>query len=237
MTGNGKGIVRELRVGPRRLVYSLRFGATSHLTISVRPDLTVAVTAPHGAAIREVDRRVGRRAAWVHRHLGELETYHPLPAPRRYVSGETHLYLGRQYRLRVRSGAESVRLSGGFLLVTTHRPRSAKGLVKGWYRQRAREIFGRRLEGLHKKAPWMNGIDHTQRVREMARRWGSCGPAGVITLNVDLVKAPPSCIDYILAHELCHRLDMSHSKRFYALLERAVPDWRRARERLNRVVR
>lgn len=237
MTGNGKAIVRELRAGPHRLTYSLRFGATKHLTISVHPDLTVTVTAPDGAEVQEVDRRVGRRAAWVLRHLRELETYHPLPAPRRYVGGETHLYLGRQYRLRVRPGADSVRLSGGFLLVTTRRRRAVEHLVRGWYRERAREVLSCRLEGLRKSASWLNGIQHRLRLREMTKRWGSCGPAGVITLNLDLVKAPPSCIDYILAHELCHRLDMSHSKRFYALLERAVPDWRRARERLNRVVR
>ena len=70
----------------------------------------------------------------------------------------------------------------------------------------------------------------------MTRRWGSCGPGGVITLNVELVKAPPSSIDYILAHELCHRLELNHSKRFYELLRRVVPDWERARERLNRAL-
>jgi predicted metal-dependent hydrolase len=234
---DGKVMIRHVRIGGRRLAYALRFRATRHLTISVHPDLTVTVSAPHEADVSEVDRRVERRASWVHRHLRELETYHPLPAPRRYVSGETHLYLGRQYRLRVRRGAESVSLSGGFLLVTTRDQRKVEGLVKHWYRGRAQEVFPRRLKGLTNNASWLNGIDHSLRVREMPYRWGSCGPAGVITLNVDLVKAPPSCIDYILAHELCHRLDMSHSRRFYALLARAVPGWEKARERLNRALR
>jgi predicted metal-dependent hydrolase len=174
---------------------------------------------------------------WLLHQLRAFERYHPLPVPRRYVSGETHLYLGRQYRLRIRRGADGVKLSAGFLLVTTGEHRNAKRLVNAWYRQRARDVFERRLRVLLTAAPWLNRSDHSLRVRPMTRRWGSCGPSGVITLNVDLVKAPPSCIDYILAHELSHLLELNHSKRFYALLERAVPDWRLARERLNQVVR
>ncbi|HEX9580918.1 MAG TPA: SprT family zinc-dependent metalloprotease [Gemmatimonadales bacterium] len=229
--------MRALPVGSRRLVYALRFGETKRLSISVQADLTVAVTAPHGVDPVEVDRRVGRRTAWLHRQLREFEQYHPLPVPRRYVSGETHLYLGRQYRLRVRKGPADVTLSGRFLLVRASGKRTVRDAVEDWYRVRAREVFARRLGSVLKAAPWLNGAGTAVRVRSMSRRWGSCSPSGVITLNVELVKAPPSCIDYILAHEIAHRHEMSHSKRFYALLERVVPDWRRARERLNRVVR
>lgn len=227
---------REIHLGDRRLVYSLRRASVRRLTITVNPDLTVSVAAPRGAAPEEVDLRVRRRGVWLHRQLRAFETYHPLPVPRRYVSGETHLYLGRQYRLRVRPGSESVKLSGGFLLVTARRDRAAY-LVKAWYREHAEKVFNYRLCALHTAAPWLERAEHSLRIRDMTRRWGSCGPSGVITLNTDLVKAPRSCIDYILAHELCHLLEMNHSKRFYALLERAVPDWRRARERLNHAVR
>lgn len=237
MISNGKVNTRHLRVGAWSVTYSLRFENTKQLALTIRPDLTVAVVAPHGATVDEVDRRVERRAAWIVRHLRDLETYHPLPQPRRYVSGETHFYLGRQYRLRLRTGDDTVTLTGGFITVTTQRSAAVKSIVEGWYRARADEVFGRRMELLRKNAAWLNGIDHTLRVRHMKRRWGSCGPAGVITLNVDLVKTPRSCIDYILVHELCHRLDMSHSKRFYSLVERAVPNWRRVRERLNRALR
>lgn len=237
MSVNGKKELRELQIGSQRLVYGLQYASTRRLSISVLPDLTVSVTAPRDAEPVDVDRRVRRRAAWLERQLRAFERYHPLPVPRRYVSGESHWYLGRQYRLRIRSGPDAVSLSGGFLLVTTISRRKVWELVRTWYHQRAREVFPTRLATLLKVAPWLDGSSRTLRVREMRRRWGSCGPSGVITLNVELVKAPPSCVDYILAHELSHRLEMSHSKRFYTLLERAVPDWRRARERLNRVVR
>ncbi len=86
-------------------------------------------------------------------------------------------------------------------------------------------------------APWLGRSEPQVRIREMTRRWGSCGPRGIITVNLELLKAPVSSVDYILAHELCHRLEMRHSKRFYTLLRRAVPDWEQARERLNLLIR
>jgi hypothetical protein len=69
----------------------------------------------------------------------------------------------------------------------------------------------------------------------MRRRWGSCHPAGRITLNAELMKVPPFCIDYILMHELCHLLIPNHSPRFYHLLGSCMPDWKRRREQLKAI--
>ncbi len=234
MRANGRPAVRTVQVGARRLTYWLRFDDAPRLVICVYPDLTVSVRAPHGADPRQVDARVMRRAPWIHQQVLEFERYHPLPVPRRYVSGETHHYLGRQYRLRVRRGPEEVKLIRGILLVTLNGKKRAKHLVAEWYRARAEVVFRRRLAAVMQRTQWLDGEPTAIRIRRMTRRWGSCGPGGVITLNIELVKAPPSSIDYILAHELCHRLELNHSKRFYELLRRAVPDWERARERLNR---
>ncbi len=70
-------------------------------------------------------------------------------------------------------------------------------------------------------------------VRAMRTRWGSCSAQGKITLNVKLVKVPKSCIDYVIFHELCHLAVPDHTPRFYALLDRVLPDWQERREKLN----
>lgn len=71
------------------------------------------------------------------------------------------------------------------------------------------------------------------RLQIMKVQWGSCSPAGRLTLNPDLVKAPRECIDYVLLHELCHLKEHNHSRNFYRLLERHLPRWRRNKERLD----
>ncbi len=60
----------------------------------------------------------------------------------------------------------------------------------------------------------------------MKRRWGSLSRSGVITLNIMLVMAPMECIDYVVAHELCHLVHKNHGPQFYTLLDRIMSDWR-----------
>jgi predicted metal-dependent hydrolase len=73
------------------------------------------------------------------------------------------------------------------------------------------------------------------KVRKMKRRWGSCQTNGCITLNLRLIQASIPYIDYVMIHELCHLVEPNHSRRFYALLDALLPDWRGRRERLNRL--
>lgn len=69
-------------------------------------------------------------------------------------------------------------------------------------------------------------------IRKLKTRWGSLSPRGILTLNVDLIRAPGECIDYVIAHELCHLKHRDHGADFYRLLERMMPDWERRKLKL-----
>ena len=66
----------------------------------------------------------------------------------------------------------------------------------------------------------------------MRTRWGSCSRAGRILLNPNLVEVAPSCIEYVIAHVLCHLVEMNHTPRFWRLLASVLPDWADRRRRL-----
>jgi hypothetical protein len=89
---------------------------------------------------------------------------------------------------------------------------------------RTREI---RVGGLGVKcADW--------RIKRMKTKWGACGvQARRVWLNLELAKKPPACLDYILAHELCHLLERRHTDRFTALMDEHLPRWRSRRQELN----
>jgi len=230
---------RRVRFGNETISYGLTFSSRARLSISVHPDSRVSVVAPAGRSVEDVDARVRARAAWILAQRRRFERYQPLPVARRFITGESHRYLGRQYRLAVIRGEERVRLAGPYLHVALANPPDAahvESLLYAWYRERALATFQRRVEALIRTVPSLGRGLLAIKVRRMTRRWGSCTKAGLITLNVELVKAPISCIDYVIVHELCHRLVMSHGPQFYRVLSRHMPDWERRRERLNMIV-
>ena len=71
----------------------------------------------------------------------------------------------------------------------------------------------------------------------MEKRWGSMTPAGRLTLNLDLIRMPTPAIDYVLAHELAHRIEHHHGAAFWRLLERVMPDWQERKSALERAER
>ena len=67
------------------------------------------------------------------------------------------------------------------------------------------------------------------RVKDQRTLWGSCTPAGDLNFNWRLTLAPPEVLDYVVIHELAHRLEMNHSRRFWAHVARLCPQWRERR--------
>lgn len=228
---------RTIQFGRLAIPYRLTFSPRKHLKISVFPDGRVEVDAPEKRSISEVERALKERARWIIRQQAHFERFQPLPAPRRYVSGETHRYLGRQYRLRVREGSTlEVKLVGRFLLVYCAMPSQTgciAAAVQSWYLEHARAIFEKRLKVCHDKAKQYGIQLPDLQMRRMKTRWGSCGKNHTIILNPELVRLPTRCIDYVITHELCHLKIRKHNRDFYALLSRCLPDWMSRRERLN----
>jgi len=190
------------------------------------------VRAPIDCAEGVIAERVRRRASWISKQIAHFQRFSPRTPPRQYVSGETHLYLGRQYRLKLIPGeADSVKMTRGQLIVTLAGepdPERVKDLLHRWYLDHARLVFGEVLGArLPRGYPQPRLI-----VRAMQSRWGSLSQAGTMTLNANLVRAPRACIEYVVAHELCHLKHRDHNASFFRLLGRVMPDWEKRKQRL-----
>jgi len=228
-----------IQFGKRQIPYFLHRTERKRLRVVVTPELRVDVFAPKDADDAQVLAAVRKKAPWIAKTLDKVESYHPLPSPRQYISGETLVYLGRQYRLKVENSSnQSAKLLGRFLCVWVEDKADTKRIkraVEAWYRKRARETLSRYMEKCHVIASRHGVPEPVLAIRTMRRRWGSCSPAGRITLNLKLVQAPVHCIEYVIMHELCHLKYHNHSNRFYSLLTRCQPDWRRRKEVLDRI--
>jgi predicted metal-dependent hydrolase len=227
-----------LQYGTTSIEYELTYAERVTLAIHVHPDGRVTVEAPAGSELAQVEQKVRKRAAWIVKQLRDFERFSVGQPPREYVSGETHRYLGRQYRLKVLRSAtrkEIVKMERGRILVYARDPQDRKHvgeLLDGWYRKQAQRVFAERLD------EWLPHFERydVQRpelvVRQMKSRWGSRTAEGKILLNLTLIQLPKQSIDYVIVHELCHQIEHNHSPAFYALLSRVMPDWERRKERI-----
>lgn len=219
------------------LTYTLRYTSRRRTVgIFVEPDGRVAVLAPPAASMERIEQIMRRRIKWIRRKQRITETLPSPPQPREWVAGETHRYLGRQYRLKLVKGSpSSVKLVGGYFFVTTSDPENTdrvQELMEGWYKNHAIALLNNRVERVMASSTWLQMKAPSIRIRHLRSRWGSTTAAGRITFNVDLVKLSLSCIDYVVVHELVHLMIPSHSPAFWRMLGRVMPDWRRWQARL-----
>lgn len=227
--------------GQTEINFSVNFCERKTLAIHVYPDGNVIVDAPIVASNQVIADKVKKKAPWIFKQKLKFESYPPALSQRQYVSGETHRYLGRQYRLKViEAKNECVRLLHGHLSIGTNDPENrlhVKTLLQRWCRLKAKVIFSERYDYCVQQVAKL-GIEHHQgiQLRFMPNRWGSCTGKGNIILNPELVAAPKDCIDYVITHELCHLRERNHSQAFYKLLTRVMKDWELRRKRLNEMV-
>lgn len=210
----------------------------STIKVHVHPNGMVQVDAPDSAKLTDIKSAVQRRARWILRHLDEVAERHRHVQPRQWVSGESLFYLGRRYVLKIINDPKqrkiTCKLKGGQLQVVGRELNSERtqSAIRLWYRERAKDVFQRRLDLMVELLPWTN-TSPPWRMVEMQTQWGSCSPEGTVLLNPNLVKAPTRAVDYVLLHELCHLEEHNHSQRFYKLLDRFMPEWRSVKEQLD----
>ena len=195
------------------------------IEIIVERDASLVLKAPRAATIDRAEQFVTAKRPWVYRKLADKDALTGPPVTKQFVEGEGFAYLGRSYRLTLRTSGESagVRLERGrFRLNASDAARGAE-LMRRWYTDVGSKWLERRIE------PWASRLgepDVTVEVRDLGYRWGSARPstdAQRINVHWATLQLPPSLIDYILVHELAHLHEASHSPEFWSIVSRLIP--------------
>jgi len=218
------------------IIIDLQRKPIKNLHISVLPpEGKVRVSAPMKLSDNAIRMAVVKRLAWIRQQQADFAAQ-PRQSEREMCSGETHYLWGRGYRLDVNvSSSPSVKLKGGRIAITSKTEITTEKrqlILQDWYRQ----ILRKRLELLMQQ--WQERIGVTPSfvgIKRMKTKWGSCNPStGRIWLNLELVKKPPECLEFIIVHELIHLLERHHNERFKALMQQHLPKWPEHRRTLNR---
>ena len=217
------------------LTFDLTFSHRRSLAVIVNRNGRVHIRAPWQASVKDIACFLVSKTDWI-RQQQEHFLQLALPQPLTYTAGSEMPYLGRYYPLIIREASVTkvtLQASSGFQVCCRQNDTaSIKKALETWYRQQSKAIFHSRFQALTQQL----GLDQSHRlqlkIRKMRRRWGSCRQDGVITLNLELIKAPLVTIDYVIVHELCHLFEFNHSAAFYRRLTQYMPDWQEAEQTL-----
>jgi predicted metal-dependent hydrolase len=227
----------KIQFGSKQIVFCLEYSDRKSLGITVTPDLKVLVKAPVDTSLEKVKEKLRKKAPWIIRQQSFFLSFHPKTPARKFIGGETHLYLGRRYRLKILKGKiESMKLKGKFIEVATTDKARAKGLVSEWYLQNAKTKFHAIAQPLIDKFKNHKVEPSSIVLREMPTRWGSCTPRGKIILNPELIRAPSGCIEYVIIHELCHLVHHDHTQKFLDLQTKEMHDWEKWKMKLEKLL-
>ena len=228
----------SVRFGESMIEFEVQRSQRRRKTVQITVDGGgVQVAAPVSTPADELRRIVRKRAAWIMRR-STAETL--AAAPKRFVSGETLPYLGRNVRLLVEHAdvrSVSVRFDHWRFRVTvptgasdSDRTRSAQRALVAWYRRRAADRLPTSVER------WWPRLGHGDwprvLIRDQRRRWGSCAPDGTLRFNWRAMMLEPALVEYIVVHELAHLSIKNHGPDFWGLVVRAMPDAQQRRQRL-----
>ena len=208
-----------------------------NLHVGVYPPLgRVRVAAPTKVSDEVIRLAVVSRLAWIRRQQRSFAAQRR-ESEREMITGESHYLQGRRYRLEVieADGFASVSLKGKSTLQLKVPPgtdrEAREAMLHRWYRARLRE----QIPGLIEKWAPVVGVSVAEyRIKRMKTHWGTCSvEARRIWLNLELIKKPIECLEYILVHEMVHLLERHHGDEFKALMDRFMPKWRQYRDELN----
>ena len=199
----------------------------------------VVVSAPMRSSERAIKQLVQSKEVWLHKQILKFKAM-PQPHQLSFKQNEVHYFLGQAYKLerlahvKGKLPAKIILTNTGVMELYAHpdaSPQYLQRVMDAWYKQE----FSKLLSGL---IPHWQKIIQVEakdwRIRKMKSRWGTCNPqAKRIWLNLELIKKPLPCLEYVLVHELVHLLERGHNQRFYALMSHFLPNWQQCRKQLN----
>ncbi|WP_010680928.1 M48 family metallopeptidase [Acetivibrio cellulolyticus] len=229
--------------GDKIIEFELERKNVKNINLNIKPDMTIVVTASEEVPLDYILRFVKSKTPWIIKNVSYFkETQPEYITNKKYISGESFKYLGKQYRLKVEETDEReyVKYYHGYIHIyirDKNNYEAKKSLLNNWFRIKAFLKFEESLERIYPIVE-KYGIEKPKiNIRVMKLRWGSCiKDKKTILLNYELIKAPSFCIDYVMLHELIHFKYSKHNIEFYTFMTSLMPDWKMRKELLDEEV-
>ena len=219
----GSGKLRRIVLDGETVNY--RLVRTRRRTIGMQVDLDgLTVRAPRWVSLGEIEAALAERSSWILRTLAEWRTRRRDVFPREWKTGAPIYYRGAELSLAVYPARKSAIRHDMFDLTVLHPSandeRKVATFVSHWLKEEALRLLAPRVAAFARE---VTGVLPPIKLSNAKSEWGSCNQRGEIRLNWRLVQLPDDLADYVVAHEVAHLVELNHSARFWAVVERLMP--------------
>lgn len=207
-----------------------------HLSV-LPPDGKVRLSVPLDTKDNVINVFIRTRISWI-KEQQEFFSNQLRQSEREYVSGETVYLFGNQYFLKViHSNKNTISIDGKTVIMAVRNnttTESKEKLMNDWYRDLLKPQIEKRLNNLYENT---GKQPDAWQIQIMKTKWGSCNPDKKrLLFNLQLVKKPYECIDFVVTHEFCHLFDRTHGKVFVSKMDELLPHWRELKAQLNNLI-
>ena len=189
--------------------------ANRNTYLRVKDDMKIYVTTNTFTSNKEIERIIVKNQKSVIRMINKMES--------RQKNNEGFLYLGKKYDI-IYTSNEGITLGEEKVFVNRDVD------LDKWYKNQASKVFQEHLDKCYdrftKKIPYPSLT-----IRKMTTRWGVCNTKTKrVTLNLELMRKPIYCLDYVIMHELSHLIHPNHSKEFWDLVGENCPEYKKIKK-------
>lgn len=223
-----------LELDNERLEYQISYAKRKSVGIRLNEDGAIMVRAPKGIPKKQVEEILYKKISWIVKNRDALQKSKTEQMDKEYTTGSYLYYKGKDYVLHLvpvnRKKDETVMLKEGreiYVFAVSKEKEYIKSLLEQWYRKEAKAEIVKKVEHYiqYYKAEYCS-----IKIKSMKTRWGSCSSKRNLNFNWKIIMAPEEVIDYLVVHELAHLIEMNHSQRFYAQIEKVLPNYKMLRQ-------
>lgn len=229
-----KNISNEIVIDNIKMILTQKAIRSIRISISP-PDAKVKISAPLNLKFSKIEEFILQRINWIKKSQQKiLNTKYKIPL--KIIDGEIHNLFDQKLTLKIVKGADKTRcfIDNNQLLITSKNYlnfEKRQKLLDNFYRQELKKIIPGQIAQMEKI---MNVKVKEFGIKKMKTRWGTCNPmAKRIWINLELAKYPPQCLLYLITHEMTHFFEKHHNKKFFSLMDKFLPGWKKIKEDLN----
>ena len=186
--------------------------------VRVKEDLKIHVTTNTFVSTREIEKLIEKNTDFIIKMINKMD--------KKKEKSEKFFYLGSEYDV-IRTSTDTITLGSSKIFIGKNLTQPD---IEKWYKKEAEKIFLTHLENCYRL--YTRNIPHPSlTIRKMTTRWGVCNTKSKrVTLNLELIKMPLFCLDYVIYHELSHLIYANHSRDFWSLVEENCPEYKKIRK-------